>query len=43
MNKKIARCPCCDGEVIVEHKPAKWQGGKDRVIITHVKWQVNWS
>lgn len=34
-----AKCPCCSGEVIVEHKPAKWQGEKDKVVIKHTKWQ----
>lgn len=33
------RCPCCCEEVVVKYKSAKWQGEKDRVVITHKKWQ----
>lgn len=32
-------CPCCGGEVIIEYLPTKWQGEKDKVVITHKKWQ----
>jgi len=35
----MGKCPCCGKEVIIEHKPAKWQGEKDKVTITHKKWQ----
>lgn len=42
-DKKVeAKCPCCDGEVIVEFKPAKWQGEEDKVIVTHKKWRTGW-
>jgi len=38
--KKIdALCPCCTQPIIVEYKPAKWQGENDKVIIVHKKWQ----
>ena len=39
-NKIKAKCPCCKQEVIVEYKPAKWEGEKDKVIITHTKWAI---
>ena len=37
--KATATCPCCGKEVTVEYRPAKWEGEKDKVIITHQKWQ----
>ena len=39
--KVKAKCPCCDQEVTVEYRSAKWEGEKDKVIITHQKWQVH--
>ena len=40
MEKKVkATCSCCGQQVTVEHKPAKWEGQKDRVVIEHQKWQ----
>lgn len=37
--KTEAVCPCCKQGVVVEFKPAKWQGEKDKVVVTHRKWQ----
>lgn len=36
-------CPCCGKPAIIEYKPSKWQGEKDRVVITHKKWQESYS
>lgn len=42
-NEQSSKCPCCGGEVIIEYKRANWQGERDRVIITHKKWQENYK
>jgi len=42
-SKVVGKCPCCDGDVAVEYKPAKWQGEEDKVIITHKKWQEGYK
>ncbi len=39
----MGKCPCCDEEVIIVNKPAKWQGEKDKVVITHKKWLEPWK
>ncbi len=41
-DKVKAECLCCSGRVIIENKPAKWYSEKDKVKITHVKWQENY-
>ena len=40
---KDAKCPCCGNDVTIKIEPAKWQGEKDRIIITHRKWQGNYK
>ena len=37
------RCPSTGQEVLVEYRPARWQGEEDRVIIHQVKWVEGWK
>ena len=36
------KCPCCGMDTKVKVIPAKWQGGRDRVVVEHKKWQENY-
>ena len=44
VNMRIdSHCPGCKQPVTVEHKPAKWEGETDKVIIEHKKWQEGYK